>query len=304
MPLTTAVRHYAALKRGLGYRFLDQEQMLLHYATFADAAGDPYVTSARALEWAAKARAPRRSQTRLSVVRHFAIAMHAEDDRHQIPPRDAFGRGKPQRPRPFILTVEEIERILQATRSVPPIASLTPYTYRYLIGLLATTGLRVSEAVDLLQTDLTRDGLVIRETKFHKTRLVPITDCTRRALEHYLVLRRRIGGRDPHLFVLSTGAPPERSSVTRTFIRLARRVGVRGGAGRGPRLHDLRHSFAARSLEACGAGRAAIDRHMLALSTYLGHASLADTYWYLEATPVLTRQIAEAAEAFRAGGAA
>ena len=304
MPLTTAVRHYAALKRGLGYRFLDQEQMLLQYAAFADAAGDAYIMSARALEWAGKARAARRSQARLSVVRHFAIAMHAEDDRHQIPPRDAFGRGKPPRPRPHILTVAQIERILEAARAIPPIASLTPYTYRYLIGLIATTGLRVAEAVELRQTDLTRDGLVIRETKFHKTRLVPITDCTRRALEHYLVLRRRIGGSDPHLFVLSNGRSTDRSSVTRAFIELARRVGVRRVAGRGPRLHDLRHSFAVRSLEACGSGRAAIDRHVLALSTYLGHASLSDTYWYLEATPVLTRQIADAAEAFHAGGAA
>lgn len=304
MPLTAAARHYVALKRGLGYRLLDQEQMLRQYATFADAAGDAYVTSARALEWAGKARAPRSARARLSVVRHFAIAMHAEDDRHQIPPRDAFGRGKPPRPRPHILTVAQIERILEAARAIPPIASLTPYTYRYLIGLIATTGLRVAEAVELRQTDLTRDGLVIRETKFHKTRLVPITDCTRRALEHYLVLRRRIGGSDPHLFVLSNGRSPDRSSVTRAFIQLARRVGVRRVAGQGPRLHDLRHSFAVRSLEACGSGRAAIDRHMLALSTYLGHASLSDTYWYLEATPVLTRQIADAAEAFHAGGAA
>jgi integrase len=228
--------------------------------------------------------------------------MHAEHDRHEIPPRDVFGKGKRPRPTPHIIAVTDIDRIMQAALSLPPIASLTPYTYHYLIGLLATTGLRVSEAVALLQTDMTADGLLIRETKFHKTRLIPIDASTRKALAEYLSLRRRIGGSDPHLFVLSTGEPPDHASVTRAFIKLARQAGLRPASGRGPRLHDLRHSFAVRSLEQCGSDRAAISRHMLALSTYLGHACLSDTYWYLEATPVLTRQIAEAAEAFGKGG--
>lgn len=303
MPINTSVQHYVAIKRGLGYKFADQEQMLRKYVAFADAVGDKHISAARMIEWAATACSAQRSREWLRVVRHFAISMHAEDDRHEIPPRDVFGPAKRRRPRPHILAVADIERIMQAAVSLPPIASLTPYTYHYLIGLLATTGLRVSEAVALLQTDLTIDGLLIRETKFRKTRLVPIEASTRKALVAYLALRRRIGGRDPHLFVLSTGEPPDHASVTRAFIKLARQVGVRGAQGRGPRLHDLRHSFAVRSLEQCGQGRAAINRHMLALSTYLGHACLSDTYWYLEATPVLTRQIADAAEAFRQGGA-
>jgi integrase len=193
---------------------------------------------------------------------------------------------------------------MQAALSLPPVASLTPYTFHYLIGLLATTGLRVSEAVALFETDIVPDGLVIRETKFRKTRLVPIHPSTRKMLAEYQALRRRIGGTDPHLFVLSTGEPPDRATVSRAFIKVARQVSLRGPQGeRGPRLHDLRHSFAVRSLEQCGNDRASINRHMLALSTYLGHACLSDTYWYLEATPVLTRQIADVTEAFRNGGA-
>jgi len=304
MSISTSVQHYVALKRGLGYHFADQEQMLRKYAAFADAVGEEYLTAARMIEWASRASSVQRSREWLRVVRHFAISMHAEDDRHEIPPHDVFGCVKRRRPRPHILAVSEIEQIMKAALSLPPIASLTPYTYHYLIGLLATTGLRVSEAIALLPTDLTTDGLMIRETKFHKTRLVPIETSTRKALMAYLALRRRFGGDDPHLFVLSTGEPPDRSSVTRTFSKLARQVGVRRVQGNGPRLHDLRHSFAVRSLEQCGQGRAAIDRHMLALSTYLGHACLSDTYWYLETTPVLTRQIANAAEGCRAGGAA
>jgi len=303
MPISTSVQRYVAIKRGLGYKFVDQEQMLRKYAAFADSHGDEYTSTSRMIEWASTAPSGQRSREWLWVARHFAISMHAEDDRNEIPPRDVFGRAKRKRPRPHVLAGADIDRIMQAALSVPPIASITPYTYHYLIGLLATTGLRVSEAVALIETDIVPDGLVIRETKFRKTRLVPIHPSTRKALVEYLTLRRRIGGPDPHLFVLSKGEPPDHATVTRTFVRLARQVGLRGPQGEpGPRLHDLRHSFAVRSLEQCGSDRASINRHMLALSTYLGHACLSDTYWYLEATPVLTRQIADATEAFREGG--
>jgi len=303
MSISTHVRRYVAIKRGLGYKFDDQERMLRKYAAFAEAFGDEHLSAARMVDWAATAPSAQRSREWLRTVRQFAISMHAEDDRHEIPPRDVFGNRKRPRPRPHILAVADIEQVMDAALSLPPIASLTPYTYHYLIGLLATTGLRVSEAVALLESDLTVDGLLVRETKFRKTRLVPVDPTTREALDDYLSLRRRIGGPDPHIFLLSTGEPPDHASVTRTFIKLCRQVGLRPASGRGPRLHDLRHSFAVRSLEQCGGDRTAINRHMLALSTYLGHACLTDTYWYLEATPVLTRQIADAAEAFGKGGA-
>lgn len=305
MLMAANVGRYVAIKRGLGYSFADQEQMLQRYAAFADARGEECTTVSGMIEWASGAPSIQRSREWLRTVRHFAIAMHAKDARSEIPPRDAFGRAKRQRPRPHILSPDDVKLIMRAALAVPPVASITPYTCHYIIGLIATAGLRVSEAANLLITDITADGLLIRETKFRKTRLVPIHDSTRAALEEYLALRRRIGGPNPHLFVLSTGEPPDPAMVTRTFVRLARQVGLRGPAGmRGPRVHDLRHSFAVRSLEPCGKGRAAINRHMLALSTYLGHACLSDTYWYLQATPVLIRQIADATEAFREGGAA
>lgn len=303
MSISAHVREYVAIKHGLGYKFADQAQMLEKYARFADSYGDEFISTARMIDWARTASSAQRSREWLQVVRNFSVSMHAEDDRHEIPPRDAFGKAKRQRPRPHILEVAGIERIMQAALSLPPVASLTPYTYYYLIGLLAVTGLRVSEATALLQADLTVDGLLVRETKFRKNRLVPIDSSTRKALAEYLSLRRRIGGRNPHLFVLSTGLPPDHASVSRAFIKLARQVGLRGAKGeRGPRLHDLRHGFAVRSLERCGRDPVAIKRHILALSTYLGHACLSDTYWYLEATPVLIRQIADAAEAFHKGG--
>lgn len=300
MSITLDVTRYVTLKRGLGYQFLCQARTLAKFAAFADLQGDKHVLTSRVIEWASSTTNARQSQDRLVVARHFAIFMHAEDDCNEIPPRDVFGRRKRGRPRPRILATKDIELIMAAALKVPPVASITPFTMHYVIGLLATTGLRVSEAIALMPADITADGLIIRETKFHKTRLVPIHDNTRKALAKYLKLRQNIGGPDPHIFVLSTGQPPDRTAVSRAFMKLAKAVGVRDEqTRRTPRLHDLRHSFAVRSLENCNSDPATVKRHMLALSTYLGHACLTDTYWYLETTPVLALQISEATETAR-----
>ena len=163
---------------------------------------------------------------------------------------------------------------------------------------MATTGLRRCEVCALRLSDITPDGLVVRETKFQKSRLVPLHRTTVDALGRYLTIRQRRGGTSEHLFVLSTGRPINPDIVTGMFVKLARQVGLRGGTGEpGPRLHDLRHRFAVRSLEhAIATDRDSANRHMLALATYLGHNNVSSTYWYLEATPVLLRHIAREAE--------
>jgi integrase len=191
---------------------------------------------------------------------------------------------------------------MRAAAGLKPTGSIRPLTYSTLFGLIAATGMRVSEALALQLEDVTEDGLLVRETKFHKSRLLPLHDTTRRALEGYLAVRRRLGTLNGALFVSNTAAAPAYPTVVATFLRLARSVGLRGAPGeRGPRIHDLRHSFAVRSLESCRADREAVARHIVALSTYLGHGHVTDTYWYLEATPILMRQIAEAGEALHKG---
>jgi integrase len=176
--------------------------------------------------------------------------------------------------------------------------------YTTLIGLIAATGLRIAEALTLHIDDVTADGLVIRETKFQKSRLLPLHETVRRELDKYMTARRG-GLGDSVLFVSGAGRPLPYNSVRYVFLTLLDRTGLRGtNAGRDPRIHDLRHTFAVRSLEQCGHDRMAIARHIVALSTYLGHAHVTDTYWYLQATPVLMGQIAEAGEALLAGGAA
>jgi len=177
--------------------------------------------------------------------------------------------------------------------------------YSTLFGLLAATGMRISEALALQVDDVTADGLLVRETKFHKSRLLPLHATTRRVLDRYLGARCQMGTADGALFVSITGERLPYTAVRSAFLRLLDHIGLRRAhSGRDPRIHDLRHTFAVRSLEQCGHERDVVARHIVALSTYLGHAHVTDTYWYLQATPRLMVQIAEAGEALLVGGAA
>ena len=167
-----------------------------------------------------------------------------------------------------------------------------------MIGLASATGLRAGELVGLRLTDLTADGLIVRNAKFRKTRLVPLHDTVRQALRDYLKIRRTVPAADDHLFILRTGKPPTPGHLSKTFTKLVRRVGLKTGpGGTSPSLHSLRHSFAVRSLENAGTGdRLTVSQHMMALTTYLGHAKVSSTYWYLEATPPVLRSVADAGE--------
>ena len=298
MSLRDRVERYVALKRHLGWKFANNERLLLSFATYAMARGDRIVRAETAIRWAGQSSSPAWARKRLCVVRRFAVWMHSEDDRHEVPARDALGRAKAQRHPPYLLTDAEVSRLMAAALRLPPPGSITPHTLNCVIGLMAATGLRRSEVCALRFTDITVDGLVIRETKFRKSRLVPPHPSVHDALGRYLAIRQRIGGTDDHIFVLSTGRSINPDTLTGMFIKLARAAGLRGGPGMpGPRLHDLRHRFAVSSLEqTIATDRNAVDRHILALATYLGHNNVSSTYWYLEATPVLLRRIARDTE--------
>ena len=298
MTITDHAKHYVARKTALGLSFTNQEQVLMRYAEYADARGDVFVRNNSVLDWAGTATSAGEARRRLSIVRGMAVFLHVEDDRHEVPHRDALGKSKRVRTSPCIPSPEEIRMIMTQALSLPPTGSLTPLTFHTIIGLIACTGLRRSEATGLLLSDLGPDGLLVRNTKTRRDRLVPLHESTRRALDEYLVARKRQGGPDEHLFVLAFGQPVRPDYLTRTFILLARKAGVRAGTGQpGLRLHDLRHGFAVSALEgSLSSSRKDVARHMLALSTTLGHVSVTNTYWYLEATPVLLRQVSEATE--------
>jgi integrase len=300
--LSQDLTRYVDLHRSLGFRFRIQHSLLQNFVTFAEAQGDEFVCVDRVLDWAARAPSPPQRRNRLLMVRRFALAMQAEDVRHEVPAADALGHRRFERRIPHIYRPDEIARLMRAAARLQPAGSIRPLTYSTLFGLLATTGMRISEALALRLVDVTTDGLIIRQTKFQKSRLLPLHETTRRALDEYLSVRMRLGTLDGALLVSITGKAPSYNTVVAVFLRLARSIGLRGKPGQpGPRIHDLRHTFAVRSLEQCRHDRAAVARHVVALSTYLGHAHVTDTYWYLHATPILMGQIAEAGEALHRG---
>lgn len=303
--LTDNITRYIELHRALGFQFRLQAYLLYHFARYAAARGDNIVRSESVLAWATEAPSTPQRRLRLLVVRRFALFMEAEDARYEVPPRDAFGKPTRERRKAHIYTPVEIQRLLGAAANLTPKDSLRPATYKTLFSLLVSTGLRISEALALQFEDITGDGLLIRETKFRKTRLVPLHPTAQAGLDRYLVRRRQIVSEDRSVFISIWGTQLAYSTVCSVFLELTRSIGLRGGPGSpGPCLHDFRHTFAVRALEACPGEKDDIARHMLALSTYLGHAHPSDTYYYLQATPKLMEETARASEALFQGGSA
>lgn len=298
--LTKVVESYIAIRRACGFAFESEGTCLRGFAVFSDAAGHHHVRSDVALEWARRARSRRQRARRLGIVIRFARYAHAEDSRHELP-APVLGSETSPRPVPYIFSREEIERLMQAA-SQSGYRTLRRATYSTLFGLLACTGLRLSEAIRLLYGDITTDGLVIRRTKFRKSRLVSLHATTRAALERYLVQRRRYAPLDDHVFISLRRKPLLVHDAEKAFRTVAAKIGLRREPGRPrPTIHALRHTFTVRALEACPDDRDRITQHMVALSTYLGHGHVGHTYWYLEATPQLMRDISLRCERFITG---
>jgi len=292
--LTALIVAYLTLRRATGFQMKVQGYLLRSFAAFAEARGETHVRTRSAIAWAALAPSELQRANRLGTIRVFARFARAEDSGHEIPPDRVFA---PRRARyaPFILSEAQLKELLLRAARLPPPQSLRPWTYCTLFSLLAVTGLRISEALALTLDDVTADGLVIRQTKFQKSRLVPLHTSAAAGLARYL--DRRGHASDDHVFLSSRGTPPRYPTVIAIFLRLVRSMGIHPGPGaRGPRIHDLRHRFAVRVLEAGPATRDGVDARMLALSTYMGHGQLDSTYWYLHATPHLITGISEATE--------
>jgi integrase/recombinase XerD len=299
--LTQAVESYLAVRRACGFELKSQGNLLRSFAIFSDKKGEHRVCCEIAIEWAGLARSVHQRAHRLGEVIRFTRYIRAEDQSHELPPPVFGGEGSP-RPIPYIFSRDDIQRLVQAA-SKAGYRSLRQKTYSTLFALLACTGLRVSEAIKLRFEDITPDGLVIRCSKFRKSRLVPLHETAQAGIERYLEHRRPYAPFDDHVFVSLRRKPLLIEDVETAFRTAVDKIGLQRGPGLPrPTPHSLRHTFAVRALETCPDGRDHITKHMLALSTYLGHGRVCDTYWYLEAVPDLMRNIAERCESFFTGG--
>jgi integrase/recombinase XerD len=299
--LARAVQSYLSVRRAAGFCLRDVELHLRSFAAYSDAKGQRYVNPQTAIEWARQVPSVDSRARRLADVARFTRYMQAEDARHEMPPA-VFGPERRPRPTPYILSEEQICQLIRLAAQ-SGYRTLRRQTYSTFFALLSCTGLRVSEAIRLRYGDITPDGLVIRSSKFRKSRLVPLHGTAQAGLESYLQQRRPYAPFDDRVFISLRRKPLLIKDVETAFRTVADKMGLPHGRGQcRPTPHSLRHAFAVRALQTCPDGRDHITRHMLMLSTYLGHSKAALTYWYLEAVPELMRSIAERCEAHLAGG--
>jgi integrase len=294
------IEEYLAFRRRLGYALVADGKELMLFARYADKTGHQGpVTTSLATQWARlpKGAHPSYWARRLHAVRQFARYASLYDETTEIPPADTFGSMKRRR-MPHIYSSEQITDLLQAASRLEPRDGLRPRTYFTLFGLLLSTGLRISEALVLtLETvDLENGVLLIQQTKFRKDRLVPVYPSTLQRLRRYHCATEdyRAKSQVGAFFLEENGRPLNYRGVLYRFMQLRKELGWgTSPAGRRPRLHDIRHTFAVQRLLQWYREGHSIDEYILYLSAYLGHSCVSDTYWYLTAVPELMELASE-----------
>ena len=292
--MQSRVEEYLAERRRLGFTLATTSLYLTSFARFVDQAGHTGpLTSEIILAWARSETSSATPSTwgkRLGNIRRFLNHCAQTDGQTEVPDADVFGRLR-GRPTPHIYTEVEIAEMLAAARRLPPARTLRPATYETFFGLLASTGLRLSEALNLrcADVDLTAGQLTVRQSKFGKSRLVPLHPTATKAMALYLALRQRVPSEPhAHFFVSPAGTAIARKTVQNVFGRLRAELGwTSRGSLPAPRIHDLRHSFICRRVMLWHEHGVDIDNAMLALTTYVGHVAVSFTYWYLTSTPEL-----------------
>jgi integrase len=298
--LGEAMQRYLRMRRGFGYRYDKEERSLKDFVAFMEAAQATVITRQLAMAWILQAQRPSWPR-RLSAVRGFARHLASLEPGTQTPPAGIFP--SPRRPRPYIYTEVEIERLLETTLSWGLAKGVNRWTYHCLFGLLAATGMRVGEAMSLGRADVDFDAgiLTLRATKGGRERLVPLHPTATQALADYAGRRDTCPAcrKSPWFFVLRQGKRLRHQYVHRVFTAVLRRNGLRDPEPHtpGPRLHDLRHSFAVNTLVRWYRAGEDVERLLPTLTTYLGHSKTRDTYWYLSACPELMGQAVARLEA-------
>jgi integrase/recombinase XerD len=305
--LQTALDNYLEIRRTLGFKLRDEGYILPKFIRYLENQGSPFITTILALQWAIQPKEvqPAHWACRLRMVRKFAQFQSTVDHRTEIPSQGLLPY-RYHRRTPYIYNDSEISHLLQAANHLSSAISLRASTYSTLFGLLAVTGMRVSEpiALDNQDIDLEKRILTIRCTKFGKSRLLPLHPSTVDKLREYSSLRNSLIAtpKSPSFFISEQGTRLTYWSVRWTFIKLSREIGLRGpGDTHGPRLHDIRHTFAVKTLLKWYQEGVNVESYMPKLSTYLGHTHVNDTYWYISAIPELLRLATLRLDAFPGG---
>jgi len=305
--MVVLVEDYLAVRRQLGFALKIQGYQLLRFARFADETGHRGpLTLELAVQWAQLNTLRQAAWTaRIKALRPFAKYRAQFDPATEIPPPNLLGPGN-RRLAPHIYSVEEVQSLLATAAQLPPIEGLRPVTYETLFGLLAATGLRISEALHLTHQDVDLEAgiITVRETKFSKSRLVPLHPTTTEALQQYVRLRDvRVPAPSSDDFFLSDGGRRMlQDTVEHRFRRMCDQLGWRSRGGHpAPRIQDLRHSFITHCLLRWYRQGINVDNEMLALSTYVGHAEVTYTYWYVTGVPELMAIATQRFEQFALG---
>jgi integrase/recombinase XerD len=295
--LEQALSDYLTLRRRLGYYLERDQPELEQFVCFLEQAGAERITTELALRWA---RIPANQhpiiwRRRLSMVRQFARYLATVDPASEIPSKDLLPAYQP-RVAPYIYSPQEIVGVMAAARGLR--RPLTAALFETVIGLMASTGLRLREALALDRADVDlKDGVLdIRAVKNHRQREVVLHPSATAALGHYARVRDERCSRPgtPAFFVTDQEQRPHNTVFWQTFRALIGQAGLEGCGQRvRPRPHDLRHTFAVRTLVGWYRSGEQIDRKMPALSTYLGHVSPESTYWYLQSVPELIELVSE-----------
>ena len=309
--LHKALAGYLATRRALGTKLREPGVTLGHFVDLLEAEGAEYVTAERAVRWATEPKGvqPATWTRRLGAVRQFAKWLCVTDPRTEVPPLSLL-KAHHQRKPPYIFSDQEIEQLMAQASLLPSPTGLRALTHTTHIGLLASTGLRPGEALalDLQDVDLHSGILSVRWSKFGKSRFVPVHESVRTALTDYAVRRDDARpSRSTKAFLVSErGGRLAHNAARRTFAHLAQAIGIREVTegrriGRGPRLQDIRHAFTTKRLVEWYRAGCDVERLMPGLSTYLGHADVHSTYWYIQAIPELLHLAAERQAARHAG---
>ena len=302
--LNARLDSYLAVRTALGFRLQAERTLLRSFVQFLESKGELHPIRAQmAIEWAYSSSATRGGSgqgARLSMARKFLLHLRATLPETEIPDRGLVTYAR--RPRPYIFSEAEIDRLIAAVRTCGPPESLRPHTLATFIAALAATGLRVGEAIRLKDGDVRLDELpprlIIRETKFHKSRIVPLHATVAEMLRRYLEERRRLQyhALSDAFFVSEKGWHLNYNTLWHWFTRLTKKLGMWPSSGRRPCPHCMRHSFAVRRMLAWYREGADVQALLPTLSVYLGHVRPQESYWYLTATPEL---LGAAAERFR-----